>query len=136
VIDSYCLRLQTPASRLPTGSNDIQSFKYVCLVGLADGDLVAFDEQVVLADVVDLVDINDVGAVHLYKALPVYLFLQVLDGIVRHVFFISRNELYIVPHTFHIQDVIIVQANQFAITFYKNMVGSCAADVVFTGRTR
>jgi len=100
-------------------------------MGFADGDLVPFNKQIIFADIVYLIDIYDVRTVHLDEALAVHFFFQVLDGIVSNVLFIGRNKFYVVAHAFDEQDIIVVQANQFAIAFNKDVVGSGAADVVF-----
>ena len=103
-------------------------------MGFTHRDLVSFNKQVVFADIVYLIDIDYIRTVNLDEGLPVHLLFQVLDGIMRDVLFIEGYKLYIVAHAFDEQNIIIVQPNQFAIAFNKNMIGGRAADVVFPGR--
>ena len=105
-------------------------------MGLAHGYFVALDIQVVLADVVDLGDVDDVRPVHFDKVLPVHFFFEVLDGIVRDVLLVGRNKFYIIAHAFDEQDIVVVQSHQFAIAFDKNVIGSRAADIVIASALR
>lgn len=77
-------------------------------MGFTNGNLVALDIQVVLPYIVDFVDVDDVGAVHFDKTLPVYLLFQVFDGIMRDVLFFGRYKLYIIAHAFDKKNIVVV----------------------------
>src|SRR5664279_4510525 len=106
--------------------NNIQSAKHISLIGLTNGDFIAFDEEEIFTHIVDLVEVHDIGAVHFQEMLLAHLLFQVFYGIVGNVFLvIDRNKFHIVAHTFNIQDGIIIQTDQFAVGFNINMIG-CA----------
>ena len=99
-------------------------------MGLTDGYLMTLDKQVVFPDIVNLGNINNIGAVDLYKGLPVYLLFQVLDGIMGNVLFIAGHKLYIVAHALDEKNFIVVEAHQLPITLNKYMICGSTADII------
>ncbi len=89
---------------------------------LADGDHRSLYIQHVFLDIVNAGEVDNIRPVYFHKTNRIHLGLQVLYGIVCNVFFLSSNELHIVSHAFDVQDIIVLQPDQFSVRLDENMI--------------
>jgi hypothetical protein len=83
------------------GLDDIQPFHHIGAMCLADRDLVSLNKEVIFPDIINLVDIDNIGAMNFHEVLLAYFLFEILDGIVGDVLFIAGYEFHIVSHTFY-----------------------------------
>jgi hypothetical protein len=89
---------------------------------LADGDHCSLYVQHVFLDIIYTGEIDDIGPVYFHETKRIHLGLQVLYGIVRYILFFGSDELHIVAHTFNIQDIIVLQPDQFPVRLDENVI--------------
>jgi len=75
-------------------------------VAFPDRDLIAKEINCIAADIVDLVDVYDIGAVYFEEVRADQFLFHVLEGAVRDIVLDGRHEFYVVAHTFQEEDIV------------------------------
>lgn len=85
---------------------DVKAGRELFLMAFADGDGVALYVYRIAPDVVDLIDIDDIGAMDFYEGRSTQLFFHAFQGTVGNIGLAGGDELDIVPHALHKKDIL------------------------------
>jgi len=88
-----------------------------------DGNLIPKDIDSVSADVVDLTEVDDIGAMDFEEGLAIELFFHILQGAVGHVVLGRGNKFNIVAHAFKEKDVVFPNFYQLIVGFNEKEFG-------------
>ena len=98
-------RRSVPDERFSCLEN-VQSRSDVLFVALPDRDLIAKEINGIAADIVDLVDVDNVGAVYFEEVRADQFLFHILEGAVRDIVLDGGHEFYVIAHTLEEEDKI------------------------------
>ena len=94
---------------------DVQTGGQVFLVPFSDGYLITKYIDSISPDIVNFIDVDDIGPMDFEKGLSDQFFFHILQGAIGDIAFSRRDELDVVAHTFEEEDIVFLEFDQFVL---------------------
>ena len=106
-----------------SGLENVQPGGYILFVAFSDRDLIAKEINGIAADIVDLVDVDDIGAVYFEEVGADQFLFHILECAIRDIVLDRGHEFHIVAHTLEEEDIVFFQFYEFILGLDKEKIG-------------